>query len=55
MVAVKSEAMKMSAFSNDQISHSDFASDPYAHLAAAIIIKAFEDLQIVGNDDKCYV
>lgn len=33
----------------------DFTDDPYAHLAAAIIIKAFEDLESMEGLEKSYL
>lgn len=52
-MGIKSDALKM-ADRKHMSNTSDFSGDPYAHLAAAIIIKAFEDLETIGGEEKCY-
>lgn len=50
-MGIKSDALKM-ADRKHMTNTSDFAGDPYAHLAAAIIIKAFEDLRDMNGTEK---
>lgn len=52
-MGIKSDAIKM-ADRKELSSTSDFSGDPYAHLAAAIIIKAFEDLKRLEGEEKSY-
>lgn len=52
-MGIKSDALKM-ADRKYMSNTSDFSGDPYAHLAAAIIIKAYEDLEIMADEEKHY-
>lgn len=52
-MGIKSDAFKM-ADRKHMTNTSDFSADPYAHLAAAIIIKAYEDLEIMADEKKHY-
>lgn len=53
-MSARGESNKAKAINMGSITESQFTNDPYAHLAAAIIIKAFEDLTALDGDDRIY-
>lgn len=54
-MGTKTAAAKIKARSKDYIPEADYTDDPYAHLAAAIILRAYDDLQEMRGQKRAMV